>query len=454
MKDVLIPAALKDKQGLAIVRVGPYLPLQQTRHLAVIVPKSTQDLDILLKEIENQSDGRSILNPFRDMVGQTLANNTGEFAKEELRKLVPFTRNTALFNSIIKNKFKEALQKLSTQEESFVLLDTMKLLTRQVAVAAIIGPTHPFTSEENDTLNSAFKSIKGKLLSPFSFSKEREFRTGIKTYQEASEQFAQKHLSEIKDGLKSPGKNILSDLIREEASGTDSDQSMLTKSQHSMLITGVADGVYINIVGILLQLINHPEVIQKLREELDAQCTIDESGYKAIDYANTAHTKTYLDDVIKEGLRYISSAPAIPRYTSTGLTKGNIKIPPFTTILIKLDTLHHDKTFWGEDAHLFNPERWSRDNIQAIRDFKHEHYLPFFTGPRPCPGSKVGLLLLKTFISELFLNYDLIPDPHQAEPIVDTKAALVMDIGPGYRVSVREREMPQNQNKESLKKRN
>ncbi|STX81215.1 putative unspecific monooxygenase [Legionella busanensis] len=453
IKKILTPIALEDKQGIALARVGPWLPLGQTRYIAVIVPKSIKDLDELLKDLETQPDGRSVLNSFSEMIGQTLSNNTGHFARHERQKLLNFTGNVPLFYPIIQKNFKEALHEWSKKEDSFVLLDAIKLLMRQTTSEAMIGKDQKLTEEENTNVNLGFKWIKQKLLFPYSISTALNFNYQKNVYKNASSKFIEKHMADLKRGLEQPKTNVLADIIREDeaiknATSINLEAQIHETTDRAMLITGAMDGVYINLVGILLQLIKHPDVIKKLRYELDQSCEIDESDYKTLkesDLKNHEFKPTYLDQVIKEGLRYISSAPIIPRYTSIGVNKGNIKLPPYTTILINIEGLHHDKKFWGDDADTFNPDRWSRERIKEVKQFKDEHFLPFSTGPRPCPGIKVGILSLRTFISELILNYDLIASPNQAEPIVDPTSALVVDIGPGFKVSLEKRISPVNE---------
>jgi hypothetical protein len=435
VKNVLSPIALKNKNSIVCVRVGPWIPFSLTRHIAVVIPKSIEDLDVFLKEIELQPDGRSILNPFVKMVGQTLSNNTGEFAIQERQKLLNFTGNVPLFSSIIQRKTKETLDRLYKDSKSFILLDTIKLFVREIAIEGIIGKNCKITSEENKDINLCFKALKQKLLHPYSISTLINFNTIQKKYKTTSENF--------QNGLFSPKTNVLADIIRDDEDlKTILDEKLKIelikkKTAHSMLVIGALDGIYINLVGTLLQIIKYPDIVEKLSNELKQKCQIDELGYKTLSYeelTNYEHKQTYLEFVIKEGLRHTSSAPLLPRYTSIGVTNGNIKVPPYTTILINLEALHHDETFWGDDVKIFNPERWSRDNIKDITRFKNNKFLPFSTAPRPCPGINVGLFALRTFISELFLNYTLIAEPNQSEPIVDSTSALIMDIGPGYKV--------------------
>jgi|SRR5579872_903392 len=98
--------------------------------------------------------------------------------------------------------------------------------------------------------------------------------------------------------------------------------------------------------------------------------------------------------------------------------------------------MHYDETLWGKDAKKFRPERFLEKDAPKLHDFP---FMPFSAGERRCPGINVGLMSLKLFISELYLNYDLAAVPGQPEPTVDKTAALVMDIGPGYKVHLQSR---------------
>lgn len=154
-----------EPHGIECVRIGPWLG-SFTRHFAVIVPKSIKDLDIFLKEIEEQPMGRCIMDPFVSMVGQTLSNNMGITAIKERQKLLNFTGNVSLFLPIIENQFKNTFQEL-VDSDSFVLLDVIKLAVRQIATKDMIGGKE-LTESENQSINLCFQGIKEKISYPYS----------------------------------------------------------------------------------------------------------------------------------------------------------------------------------------------------------------------------------------------------------------------------------------------
>lgn len=437
VKTILTPLANSNPQGVAYLRVGPWMgPF--TRHFAVIVPKNTKDLDIFLKEIEGQERGRCIMDPFVSMVGQTLSNNTGIRAIKERQQLLNYTGNIRLFYPIIQEHFKKTFKELA-ELDNFVLLDVIKLAVRQIATRGMIGGKE-FSESENQSINLCFQGIKEKISHPYSLKTMINFLKHQKMYKQASECFIENHQDEIRNGLMSSGTNVVADIINQRNlnnQGIQNNQD-IQMAKHSMLIVGALDGIYINLVGIILQLISHPQILEKLRKELDSMSEQDNDsrtlGYDSL--TNYDHKPMYLDNVIREGLRYISSAPFLPRYCTSKITQGSIKLPGYTTILISLEAMHHNTDYWGIDHDQFDPDRW--DKLQIER-FKSDHFLPFSTGPRPCPGSNIGLIALRSGISQLFLNYDVIPVPDQPGPRICTESALIMDIGPGYKVWLKKR---------------
>jgi len=56
-------------------------------------------------------------------------------------------------------------------------------------------------------------------------------------------------------------------------------------------------------------------------------------------------------------------------------------------VLYSVFALHRRTDFYGEDAHLFRPERWSEGKIIG----KGWEYLPFNGGPRICLGQQYAL---------------------------------------------------------------
>ena len=69
-------------------------------------------------------------------------------------------------------------------------------------------------------------------------------------------------------------------------------------------------------------------------------------------------------------------------------------------------TVHRDKSFYGEDADCYRPERWidsSPEHIQKMENLT----LAFGGGPRVCIGKNIALLEITKTIPELFRRFEI-----------------------------------------------
>ncbi|GMR46697.1 hypothetical protein PMAYCL1PPCAC_16892, partial [Pristionchus mayeri] len=139
---------------------------------------------------------------------------------------------------------------------------------------------------------------------------------------------------------------------------------------------------------------NHPEVQERLREEVD-----DVIGDEDFDL-EVIGSLPYAEAVVKETLRH---HPLGSGFTTRECTEaceiGGYKFEKGDMIMPDVWSLQMDKEVWGEDAEEFRPERWLED---AQRD--RAAYLAFGEGPRICLGMKMAIVEAKariyTVISE------------------------------------------------------
>ncbi|XP_056408734.1 cytochrome P450 26B1 isoform X2 [Hyla sarda] len=151
--------------------------------------------------------------------------------------------------------------------------------------------------------------------------------------------------------------------------------------------------------SLIMQLLKHPAVLEKLREELRGNGILHNGcvceGALRVDTISSLH---YLDCVIKELLRLFSPISGGYRTVLQTFELDGFQIPKGWSVLYSIrDT--HDTAPVFKDVDVFDPDRFGQDRTED-KDGRF-HYLPFGGGVRNCLGKQLAKLFLKTLAIEL-----------------------------------------------------
>ncbi|MFK7751545.1 MAG: bifunctional cytochrome P450/NADPH--P450 reductase [Sedimentitalea sp.] len=177
-------------------------------------------------------------------------------------------------------------------------------------------------------------------------------------------------------------------------------------------------------------LMNHPEVLAKAYEEVDRVLGRDISVQPTLKQVNQL---TYVNQLILEALRLYPTAPAFSVYPYKDEVIGGkykLKERTFTTVLILM--LHRDKSVWGEDAELFNPDNFSKE---AIAERPVDAYKPFGNGQRACIGRQFAMQEAVLVVGMILQRFELINHTNY-----ELKVKESMSVKPdGFKMRVRMR---------------
>lgn len=122
--------------------------------------------------------------------------------------------------------------------------------------------------------------------------------------------------------------------------------------------------------------------------------------------------------IINECLRLYPPAITLTRKVAKEVKIGDLCIPPKINIFIPVLALHHNCQIWGEDAHLFRPERFAAGIAKAT---KHNTaaFLPFGMGPRTCVGLNFTTFEAKIVLSMILQKYRFVLSPNYAHCPID-----------------------------------
>ena len=170
----------------------------------------------------------------------------------------------------------------------------------------------------------------------------------------------------------------------------------------------------------LLLLAQHPQVMEKIRAEMDRDdksLTPDHS---------TIESMTCLDQVIRESMRVLPASSYSQRVCVRATQLGPLNLPPMTPVIFSQYITHHRPDLYP-DPDRFQPERWD-----SITPTSYE-YLPFGAGARRCIGAPLAMVELRTVLTVMLkkFHFELLPGS-----IVDGQVVSTM-LGPTTTVPTR-----------------
>ena len=118
----------------------------------------------------------------------------------------------------------------------------------------------------------------------------------------------------------------------------------------------------------------------------------------------------YIGMIINETLRLYPPAFHILRKVQKEVKLGKFIVPGNLDITIPVIAVHHDPQIWGEDAHLFKPERFAEGVAKATNN-NVAAFIPFGLGPRTCVGLNYAITEAKIALSMILQRYKFTPSP-------------------------------------------
>ncbi|XWS12154.1 hypothetical protein CRYUN_Cryun37aG0065500 [Craigia yunnanensis] len=164
------------------------------------------------------------------------------------------------------------------------------------------------------------------------------------------------------------------------------------------LIAGGAESSAVTVEWAISELLKKPEIFANATEELDRVIGRDR-WVEEKDIVNLP----YIDSIAKETMRLHPVAPMlVPRLAREDCRIAGYDIPKDTRVLVNVWSIERDPTLW-DNPNEFCPERFIEKTIDVKgHDFE---LLPFGAGRRMCPGYPLGIKVIQASLANLLHGF-------------------------------------------------
>uniref|UniRef100_A0ACD6ANL6 Uncharacterized protein n=1 Tax=Avena sativa TaxID=4498 RepID=A0ACD6ANL6_AVESA len=187
------------------------------------------------------------------------------------------------------------------------------------------------------------------------------------------------------------------------------------------VVTAGSDTSAAMIEWMLAELMNHPECLRKVRDEIDSVV-----GRDRIAGEGDVASLPYLQAAYKETLRLRPAAPIAHRQSTEEMeVGGGYTVPAGTAVFINVWAIGRDPAYWEAPLE-FRPERFMAGGGNAGLEPRGQHfqYLPFGSGRRGCPGMGLALQSVPAVVAALVQCFDWAAVvPGSAGDVIDMEEA-------------------------------
>jgi len=163
-----------------------------------------------------------------------------------------------------------------------------------------------------------------------------------------------------------------------------------------------------SLAWVFWHLLNHPDVVQRLRAERDA---VGGGGPLAPEHVARLE---YLDAVTKESARLTPVATNVMRRLQQPARIGGRDLPAGINVSVSIYGTHHRADLWPD------PERFDPDRFVGVRPAPHT-FFPFGGGVRRCLGAALATYEMKVVLAEVLSRVDLRLAPgYRMRPVLRT----------------------------------
>ncbi|XP_005101694.1 cytochrome P450 2U1 [Aplysia californica] len=197
---------------------------------------------------------------------------------------------------------------------------------------------------------------------------------------------------------------------RKTGEATTMDETQLLKLVGDLFVGGT-ETTATTLRWALLFLVRHPEMQQRIYEEV----------------ISTLKGRTQLSILDKKGMPFTSAAIleiqrlgdiapfVLPHSNFEEVTLGKYTIPAGCVVIPNVNSVHHDPDIWEHPLE-FRPSRFLDNNGSVVN---RKELMPFFIGPRMCPGKSLAKMEVFLFLTSIIQHFEILPTDSERLPALE-----------------------------------
>ncbi|XP_012672827.1 cytochrome P450 26A1-like [Clupea harengus] len=330
----------------------------------------------------------------------TLSNVHGSQHKNKKRAIMKAFSREALeqYIPVIQEEVRSALRDWLKRDACVLVYPEMKRLMFRIAMRILLGFEPDQIKTDEQELVEAFEEMIKNLFSlPIDVPFSGLYR-GLKARNFIHSKIEENIKKKIQEeDTERKHKDALQLLIENSRKCEEPFSMQAIKEAATELLFGGHETTASTATSLVMFLGLHPEVVQKVREELQQKEEVGLYSKGETPSMELLEQLKYTGCVIKETLRINPPVPGGFRVALKTFELNGYQIPKGWNVIYSIcDTHDVADTFPNKED--FQPERFM---AKASEDSSRFNYIPFGGGSRMCVGKEFAKVLLKTFLIEL-----------------------------------------------------
>ncbi|AEE86781.1 cytochrome P450-like protein [Arabidopsis thaliana] len=201
-------------------------------------------------------------------------------------------------------------------------------------------------------------------------------------------------LVDEKRAEKEKGQTLIDHLLSFQETEPEYYTDVIIKGIILALVLAGTDTSSVTLEWAMSNLLNHPEILEKARAEID-----DKIGSDRLVEESDIVNLHYLQNIVSETLRLYPAVPLLlPHFSSDECKVAGYDMPRRTLLLTNVWAMHRDPGLW-EEPERFKPERFEKEG-------EARKLMPFGMGRRACPGAELGKRLVSLALGCLIQSFE------------------------------------------------